>query len=251
MSRVAPFAACSVFAVLALSCLLGARPASAADVGSVNFTVGGKRLDSTWDLGAPRVNAVGDSVARTASQGALGVEITWGRSGWPVLVALDVLHSYDDGLERFPAISLGSLNIPPADVRHRASTLEIGVGFRRPWTIKGITPYVGAGGTLVRGNVINEMSDPSQGPYGAPVTSNHYTDTAFGYWAGGGIHRRIGPRFQFGVTARYSKAKLSIPETDVVGEQGQYVFIPGDDTEREAGGTHIGLVAGWSFPPRK
>jgi opacity protein-like surface antigen len=252
MSSVARSAARTTFAILALSGLLGAGAAFAAgEVGSINFTLGAKRLTSDWDLGAPEATADGDSVLSRAGQAALGVELTWGREGWPVMVALDVLHSYDDGLERFPAINLGTLIIPPADVRRRASTLEIGLGARRSFPTKAFTPYIGAGGSFVRGNVLREMSDPSQGTYGALVASSHDEDAGFGYWVGGGLYRRLGPRMQIGLAGRYSKATLSIPEMKVVGEQGGYLMVPGDRTDIEAGGTHFAVIAGWSFPARK
>lgn len=251
MFRVAPSAARTALAIVALSCVFGAGPAAASDVGSVRFTLGYKRLSSDWHVGAPEVTAVGDTTVPRASQPALGLELTWGRSGWPALVALDVLHSYDDGLQHFQAISLGSLVIPPANVRRRASTLEVGLGLRRPWNVKGLSPYIGAGGSWVRATVMNEMSDPSQNQFGGWGPSNHAQDWGFGYWAGGGVYRRMGPRLQIGLTGRYSKAKLTIPETVVVGENGGYRFVPGDRTTIEAGGTHFGLVAGWSFPARK
>jgi len=252
MFRVAPSAARTVLAILALSCVFGAGLASAADVGSIRFTLGYKRLSSDWNVEAPQTNAAGDTVAKRASQPALGIEATWGRSGWPVLLAVDVLHSYDDGLTRYPGISLGSLIIPAADVRRRASTFELGVGVRRGWTLKGLSPYLGAGGSYVRGTVVNEMTYPTPGQVGAFGPSNHAQDWSLGFWAGGGVFRHLGPRFQLGLTGRYSKAKLSIPETSVVGENGGYHFVPGTRTgDIEAGGTHIGLVAGWSFPARK
>src|SRR5262245_17040540 len=115
MSRVSWSAACSLAIVLVLLAGSGAGPALGADVGSVTLTLGSKGLTPEWYLGAPQVGAAGDTSAPgRAYQPALGVELSWGRAGWPALVAFDVLHSYDDGLQQFPGISLGTLIIPPA-----------------------------------------------------------------------------------------------------------------------------------------
>lgn len=252
MSSVPTSAARLILTVAALLGILGAGISFAGtDVGSVHFTLGNKRLSNEWFVGVPEASAAGDTVISKASQPALGVELTWGRAGWPVLIALDVLHSYDDGQERYPAISLGSLVIPVADVRRRASTFEVGLGLRRSLRVLGLNPYIGAGGSWVRANVIYQMSDPSAATYGTTGPSVHNFDGGFGYWGGGGLYCHLGPRFQLGLTARHSKAKLRIPDVKVVGEQGGYRFIPGDRTEVEAGGTHIGVIAGWSFPARK
>lgn len=267
MSRVPSSAARFVPTILAVLGILGAGVALAGtDVGSINFTLGSKSIRvrvegeprwRDWYLGAPQTDATGDTLAPGSSQPALGVELTWGREGWPALVALDVLHSYDDGVQRFPANPL--LDIPPADVRRRARTIEIGLGARRAWNVKGLSPYLGAGRSWVRANVIYEMSDPSQGQYGAPGRSiGSHAWAPPGFWVGGGLYRRLGPRFQLGLSGRYSKARLSIPGSTVVGEVGPYVgepgrysFVPGQGTEVKAGGKHIGLVVGWSFPNRK
>ncbi len=252
----------------------GPGPAFAGtDVGSVNFTLGSKGLTRDWYLGAPIQGAAGDTLSPGRSeQPALGVEMTWGRAGWPALVAFDVLHSYDDGLQRFPAINLGTLVIPPADVRRRARTLEIALGARRSWLVRGFSPYLGVGGAWVWANVSYEMSDPSQAQFGAPgaVLGGH--DSALGYWAGGGLYRRLGPRFQIGIGGRYSKATLKvdslavanpgIPESTVLGRDGGYYFRASDTgfpfrgprgryPDVNAGGRHVWLVVGWSFPERK
>ena len=255
MSRVRSSVARLVPIFLAVFAVLGAGPAAAGkSVGSVNFTLGDKSMTGDWVLdfrAAPRAEATGDTLnPGRPIQPALGFELTWGHQGWPAWVALDVLHSYDDGVQYFPAIHLGALVIPPAHVRRRARTIEVGLGVRRSWTVLGWTPYLGGGGSWVRGSVAYEMSDPSQGSYGAPGPRVSGRDAAFGYWAGGGVYRRIGPRFQLGLTARYSKAKIDLPSVRVVGESGHYRFVPIALRELDAGGKHLGVVVGWSFPSR-
>ena len=99
-------------------------------------------------------------------------------------------------------------------------------------------------------SVSYEMSDPSQGQFGAPGATLGGHDSAPGYWVGGGLFRPIGQRFQIGLAGRYSRATLTIPSSAVQGQQGGYYFV-GGDTEVQAGGRHVGLVVGWTFPGRK
>ena len=102
MSRVPSCAARGALTSLVLAGVLMAGAASAAtNVGSINFTLGGKRLSAPWFPSAPHTNAANETLATRGQQPALGVELAWGRSGWPVMVALDVLHCYDDGVQRF------------------------------------------------------------------------------------------------------------------------------------------------------
>jgi opacity protein-like surface antigen len=250
MSRIWSSASRFVLTALAVLGALDAGRASAANaVGSVNFTLGSKRLTSDWYLSEPKTDGTGDTLSSRGSQPALGVEISWGREGWPALIALDLLHSYDDGVQHYPGNPL--FLIPPANVRRRARTLELGLGVRRAWTVGGFSPYLGAGGSMVRANFHYQMSDPSQGPYGAAgpaVAGRHF---ALGYWVGGGIYRNIGHRLHLGLTGRYSKAQVEFPEwSRVSGGQGGYYFLA-DSNKVDAGGRHIGLVVGWSFPSRK
>jgi hypothetical protein len=167
-----------------------------------------------------------------------------------VWLAFDVMHTYDDGVQSYPPINVGIGIIPRASVRRRASTLELGVGARRQWTVlKSWAPYLGAGGSWVRATVVDDVVDPAQGDFGAVVLSQRGSDSAIGWWVGGGLMRRVGPRFRIGLTARYSSAKVTLPDTRVVGELPYYRFT-GVEREVEAGGRHIGLVLGWAFPGR-
>lgn len=251
MSRVTPSVARAVLSILIAAGALAAGSAHATDVGSIHFIGGAKNLSSEWFVSAPRTDAGGDTTAAgRVMHPSLGVEITWGRQGWPAMVALDVIHSYDDGIQAFPLVSLGPLQIPPADVQRRARTVEIGVGARRAWSIAGFTPEVGAGGVWVRGTVHYRMSDPSQGTNGTLVSSLGKRDAAIGYWVSAGLYRRIGPRLEMGLRGRLSKATLTLVEPTVVGQQGGYTFR-GDPVEVDAGGRHLGLVVGWAFPTRK
>lgn len=241
MSRAASSTVRAILASLVLTAATGAGAAFAGtDVGSIHFVLGQKSLDNDWNLGPPTQ----DTTARVG-QPTLGVELTWGREGWPVMVAFDVLHSYDDGIIHIPQF----FTSPAFNQRLRASTLEVGLGVRRSWSVLGCSPYLGAGGSWVRGNAAVEIIDPSAGQFGAVTASAHSRASAFGYWAGGGVYRRMGPRFQIGLAARYAKATL--PATPLVIEQGTLPFGITTTPELDGGGRHVNLVVGWSFPARK
>lgn len=251
MSRVPSSTARLILASLMISGLVFAGAAFAgSDAGSVNFVLGYKNLSSDWHLEAD----AGQDPGRV-SQPAMGVEITWGRQSWPARIALDVMHSYDDGITRVPAF----FTEPPYDLRRRARTIEIGLGVRRSWTVIGLTPHVGAGGSWARGSVVVESSDPNSGQFGAPTASVGARASAFGFWAGGGIYRPIGPRFQIGLTGRYSRAALIETRLVLDGTTPLFVAAPRfqDSDGKEIvpkvdlGGRQINLVVGWSFPSRK
>ena len=252
MARVRPSAA-RPFLTLAMTLgLLGAAVASSAqEVGSIHFTAGFKNLTSDWALGGPEINAVGDTLAHgRQNQPALGVDLTWGRKTWPVQLAMDVIHSYDDGLQRFPEIDLGPLQIPAADARREARTIELGLGVRRSWNVSGFEPTLGGGGVWVRGSVLYSMSDPHGSQFGAPFgVPLGGSDSGFGFWVDGGVYRHLGPRFELGIRGRFSKAKLVLPEATVMGANGGYYFR-GNPVEVEGGGRHLAFVMGWSFPTR-
>jgi hypothetical protein len=251
MSRVSPSVARAVLFISIAAGALAAGSAHATGAGSIHFIAGAKNLSSEWFVSSPRTSAAGDTVAPgRVTHPSLGVEITWGRQGWPAMIALDVIHSYDDGHQHFPEIILGPLQIPAANVQRRARTIEVGVGARRSWSIAGFTPELGAGGVWVRGSTSYRMTDPSQSTNGTLVSSLGARDAAFGFWASAGIYRRIGPRLEMGLRGRFSKATLTLVEPTVLGRQGGYYFR-GDPVEVEAGGRHLGLVVGWAFPTRK
>ena len=247
MSRVPPSVVRAALSLLALTGALGAGVASAAtDVGSVHFILGRKSLTKDWYLGPPIVDAMGQvQEPGRAGQPSLGIEFTWGREGWPVMAALDVLHSYDDGIIHVPAF----FTVPAFDIRPRASTLEVGVGARKSWTVLGFTPHVGAGGLWVRSNFLVETIDPNAGQFGVVTATGSARAVAWGGWASGGVYRRLGPRFQIGVSGRLSKA--TIPASALRVEGTPPVPLGTGFPELDAGGRHVQLVVGWSFPSRK
>ena len=247
MSRVLSAVVRAIVISLALTGALGAGAASAGtDAGSINFILGYKSLTKDWYLGPPIVTSRFELLEPgRVKQPTLGVELTWGRQGWPAMIALDLYHSYDDGIFNFPGFS----TFPAFDRRLRARTLELALGVRRAWDVIGFSPYLGAGGSWVAGQYAIEISDPYGAPFGELIGSARGREATFGYWAGGGIYRRIGPRFQIGLAGRYSKATL--PAFDLLLDGTTPPLVVDTVPELDAGGRNINLVVGWSFPSRK
>jgi hypothetical protein len=251
MSRVPSAVVRAILISLAWTGALGAGAACAGtDAGSINFILGYKSLTKDWYLGPPIVTNRGELLEPgRVNQPTLGVELTWGRQGWPAKIALDLYHSYDDGIFNFP----GFATFPPFDLRKRARTLEVALGVRRSWDVIGFSPYLGAGGSWIGGQFAVEYSDPYAAPFGELVFSTRGREAAFGYWAGGGIYHRIGPRFQIGLAGRYSKVTLPTTHLILDGTIPPFLvgLVPEIVPEIDAGGRNINLVVGWSFPERK
>ena len=243
MSRVASIVFRSAFLLLASLGSLGATGALAStDVGSINFTAGYKNLTSDWNLDQLQYDVYGQPLPQDrALQPALGLETTWGRKAWPVHVAFDIQNSSDDGLWHVPAF----FTEPAYDLRLRANVLEVGLGARRAFDLKWITPYLGAGGLWARAKVEVDVSDPNSGQFGTPTGHGHARSSSLGYWVGGGLYRRLGPRFQMGVAYRYSKATLDAkPFTVDSGSIPSNTGFPAVD----GGGRTINFIVGWSYP---
>jgi len=247
MSRVPSAVVRAILISLVSTGALGAGVACAGtDAGSINFILGYKNLSKDWYLGPPIVTIRGELLEPgRVNQPTLGLELTWGREGWPAMIALDLYHSYDDGIFHFP----GFATFPAFDQRLRARTLEVAVGARRAWNVIGFSPYLGAGGSWIGGQFAVEVSDPYGAPFGELSAAARGREAKFGYWAGGGIYRRIGPRFQIGLAGRYSKATLPAFALHLDGTTPPLAV--GMVPELDAGGRNIHLVVGWSFPSRK
>jgi len=247
MSRVPSAVVRAILISLVSTGALGAGIARAGtDAGSINFILGYKSLTKDWYLGPPIVTIRGQVLEPgRVNQPTLGVELTWGRQGWPAMIALDLYHSYDDGIFHFP----GFATLPALDRRLRARTLELALGVRRSWNVIGFSPYLGAGGSWIGGQFSVEVSDPYGAPFGELTDAARAREAAFGYWAGGGVYRRIGARFQIGLAGRYAKATL--PAMDLILDGSSPPLVVGTLPELDAGGRNINLVVGWSFPSRK
>ena len=185
-------------AMVALASLLAASAASAGP--QVNFFLGQKALDSgEWDP--------------IDVQTELGAVLTFGREGWPVGIAADVLVAGEDGTL-------------PGAVDVKGTTYEIASGVRKIWGKKAFHPFAGAGVTIVGARVQLENA----------VASVDDSDLSVGPWIDGGVFWRLGMRFNLGVDVRWSRADVDL-------DFGQGIPSP----EMNAGGLHYGLLLGFGW----
>lgn len=99
-------------------------------------------------------------------------------------------------------------------------TSELAFGLRKIWEAGPARPYIGGG--IAKLDAQREAGG---------VTED---DTVLGGWIGAGIFWRLGSRFNIGLAGRVSRGKVT-------------VF----GLQREAGGTHAGLILGWGWPAQK
>ena len=142
------------------------------------------------------------------SQGAIGVISDFRKQSWPVSIAIDAFISgtedKSDGQKKL------------------AGTFETHLGVRKIFTMENSTfrPYVGGGVALVGASVENKSN-------GVTVDDD---DTVYGYWAGVGTYIKITPSFNIGVDVRYSKAEVTL-----------------FDTDRDTDGLQAGITAGYHW----
>lgn len=190
------------------ACVLAAflAPALAAHArgeGSVNLLVGAKALNR-------------DDWTPFEDQGELGLMLTLGGRGWPVLAAIDLVGSRD---EQMVMTASGPRTIA-------GSTGEVDVGVRKEWGRRAVHPYFGGGLTYVRAKI------ESIGANDAVVGSGH---GGVGLWFGGGAYWRLGRSVNLGFSLR-----ATLADGDV--NQGNSVAM---------GGGHVALLAGYGWPPRR
>ena len=180
---------------MALALAESAGALAAEGSGDVNFVLGQKSLNQEdWQP--------------VEKQDAFGVEMSWGKKRWPIQIATDLFGSYKED----------------KDAGITGKTSELGIGIRKIWGHRHVHPYLGGGAAFVYGGAELDFS-------GIMVKDS---DTSAGPWAGGGIFWRLGSRFNLGLAARYSKAKVTLFDSDL-----------------EAGGYSGGLILGWGWPAAK
>lgn len=187
----------SLRSALALLLLVLAAPVGAAFAGGdANILLGVKPLDK-------------DDWAPVEDQGALGVEVTFGKESWPVWIAIDYFATADVE-EDIQVFGFGGQDIV-------GSTVEFDLGVRKIWGKKKTRPFLGGGVGLIGATLDLDIDDDS--------------DATAGLWINGGVFWRLGSRFNIGGTVRYSDAEVTIFGQDV-----------------QAGGLTYGLLLGWGWP---
>ena len=188
-------------------CLPSVTAATAGDwKGNVRISLGEKDLDK-------------DDWAPLAEHQEFGVEVTWGKEGWPVLFATDMFFSDDEQTEADPLDPFNQVTVMDAT----GETSEIGLGIRKIWGKKRFRPYLGGGLVLI----LAELNGERVG-LGGDLNDD---DIGAGVWVDGGTFWRIGPHWGLGIGARYSRAKVTLFGNDF-----------------EAGGRHFNVSWSYSWP---
>lgn len=152
-----------------------------------------------------------DDWGKLDNQLGWGLLATFGRTTWPVLVAVDYLSSENEDIELGP---FGILEPDNFTVVGKSKTRELNVGARKIWRRRGFRPYVGAGLAMIKAEFKREfVSD---------------RDSAVGGWASAGF--LVGHNFVFGMDMRLSRAEVQLFGNDV-----------------DAGGIHYELFLGGSW----
>lgn len=160
---------------------------------NVNVKIGARLLDSKY-------------WKPVDTQTELGVDADYDGGQWPIALCGSVLFSTASG--------------STAGVDVTARILEVQFGVRKIWRpLRWFRPYVGGGGSVLG---ISYSVD------GVNTTVGSDRDSGLGLWAGGGAYLKLGPSWQVGVDARWSRVNV-----DVKG------------TEANAGGLQVGVTAGY------
>jgi hypothetical protein len=154
-----------------------------------------------------------------ADQSGIGVEVTWGRRGWPLQYAVDFLVTENN--------SARSTSQDPytydLGVEPLADTAELALGLRKVWVANRLQAHLGGGLAILSAKLNGEAVGLSGRVFDE--------DDTIGPWLGGALFWRIGSRWGLGLTARYSRGEVRI-----------------FDEEREAGGPQYGITLGWNWP---
>jgi outer membrane protein with beta-barrel domain len=186
--------------LLPLAVLLLAPAMTFAD-GNANFLIGTKHLDS-------------DDWEPLEDQDALGLELTFGKSTWPINIAVDLFST--SATEDDFTVNLGL----PVTVDLEGSTMELDLGARKVWGKNMTRPFLGGGLAVISADLDAEIDQDD--------------DVGMGLWVGGGVFWRIGSRFNIGGSVRYSDVNVNL-----------------FDVDGDAGGLTYGVILGWGWPGKK
>ena len=165
--------------------------------GNINVFLGAKALDEDdWEPAESQVEG--------------GILLDFKKNNWPVSIAIDFLaSSYDTR-----AIGTFSGGI-------EAKTREVNLGIRKIWDqFPKMRPFIGGGIAFIWAEF--EETAP-----GVSVSDN---DIGAGVWIGGGIYWTITEDFNIGLDLRWSKAEVTLFDSNV-----------------DAGGGHAGLLLGFHW----
>jgi len=142
-------------------------------------------------------------------QPALGVIIDIKQQNWPVSIAFDLIVSGDEHKDGAQE-SIGA-------------TFENHIGARKVFAIpdSSIKPYLGGGVSIAFAGIENKNGS---------TIINDEEDRGIGTWIGVGTYYELGPHFNIGVDVRYSKVEVTLINVD-----------------REVGGLHAGITAGYHW----
>jgi opacity protein-like surface antigen len=189
---------------------LAVPPAMAS--GSANFTVGKTKLDQ--------------DVEPADDQDGYGLQLSFGKEGWPVMLAVDLILSSGDGSESYSYYGYaGTLD---ADVK----TTELAVGVRKEWGKKSMHPFLGGGLQWTNTDAKVDISITGLGSANFIDDS----DSSVSFWANAGIYWRLGKSFNLGVNVRYRDAEATFREE-----------FTGSEVEVDTSGVHYGVLLGWGW----
>ena len=152
-----------------------------------------------------------DDWGKLDNQLGWGLLATFGRTSWPVLIAVDYLSAENDKIEFGP---FGILDPDDFTVVGKSKTRELNVGARKIWRSRGFRPYIGGGLAMIKADFKRELVSDR--------------DSALGGWASAGF--LVGHYVVLGVDMRLSRAEVHLFGKDV-----------------EAGGTHYEVFLGGSW----
>jgi hypothetical protein len=179
-------------------------PAVAGDPdGHVNFFLGQKALDSDWDP--------------VDQQPEFGAIMSFGKSDWPVFIAVDVMTSAEE--KEFFDDTFGQATFT-------GGTYELAFGARKIWKMGSTHPYVGGGIAVIGATAEVDLG----------FVDVDADDSAIGPWVSGGVFWRLGNRFNLGFDLRYSSAEVDLDFGSGIVSQ-----------DVSAGGLHYGLLVGFGW----
>jgi len=149
----------------------------------------------------------GDDWQELDSHTSIGVTTDFKQSSWPISIAFDLIATGD-------VHESGALE----DIGY---TVENHIGVRKIFkTSSSFMPYIGGGVAIVHTGIENK----------GPSKNVKEDDSTVGSWVGAGTYLQINQNINLGLDIRYSKAEATL-----------------FNTNREVGGLHAGVTAGYHW----